>query len=40
MSTGRATPRKPRKLPITWMVWLFATAMLATLAILAVVLHA
>ena len=37
MSARRATPRKPRKLPLTWMVWLVATAMLATLAVLAVV---
>ena len=40
MSARRATPRRPKKLPVTWMVWIAATAMLATLAVLAVVLHA
>lgn len=40
MSARRATPRRPKKLPVTWMVWLVATAILATLAVLAVVLHA
>ena len=42
MSYGgrRPTPRMRQSIPRTWMVWLIATMLVATLGVLAVIVHA
>lgn len=42
MSYGgrRPTPRRRRSIPSTWMVWLIATLLVATVGVLAVIVHA